>query len=488
MLLKDVLRGVKCSLSGGSADMPVESVTDDSRSVKAGCLFVAVKGSAKDGRLFIKDAIKKGARAIVSDKDFEAGDGLAKIIVADPRTALANIASNFYGNPSEYIKVIGITGTNGKTTITYLIESILKCAGIEPGVIGTVSHRLRGSVLPSKNTTPGILEVQSLLSKVRGDGAPACAVMEISSHALHQGRVEGVGFDVGLFTNITSDHLDYHKTRSEYFKAKSKLFAHLKKGGTAILNNDDAAVVSLASSLGGKVITYGMVEGSDVRAVEVDVSVDGSTFTVTTPRGPIDIRTSLIGLHNVSNCLAAIAAAQAIGVKNDAIACGVKNTLSVPGRLQSIDEGQSFKVFVDYAHTEDALGNVLQALRSNARGKIITVFGCGGDRDKSKRPLMGVAACRFSDHVIITSDNPRSEDPLDIIGDIESGIKDGFSNYKSIPDRKEAIVAALESAGSADIVVIAGKGHEDYQIIKDKVIHFDDREVAREALREIKIT
>jgi len=348
-----------------------------------------------------------------------------------------------------------------------------------------VSHRLKGSVLPSRNTTPGILEAQSLLSKMREGGAPACAVMEISSHALHQGRVDGIGFDAGVFTNITSDHLDYHKTRSEYFKAKSKLFAHLKKSGVAILNNDDACVASLASSLGKKVATYGIVEESDIRAGGINVSVDGSTFTATTPRGPIDIRMSLIGIHNVSNCLAAIAAAQAIGIKNDAIACGIKNTVSVPGRLEPIDEGQSFKVFVDYAHTEDALGNILPALRSNARGKIITVFGCGGDRDRSKRPLMGVAACRFSDKVIVTSDNPRSEDPLKIIEDIKAGIKDGFSNYKVIPDRKEAIAAALESAEGADIVVIAGKGHEDYQIIKDRVIHFDDREVAREILIKI---
>ena len=486
MILREILKGLECKISGASADISISSVTDDSRLVKNGSLFVAVKGSAKDGRLFIDDAVKSGARAIVSDRDFKAGEGLTRIIVADSKIALGIIASNFYGNPSGHMKVIGITGTNGKTTITYLVENILRCAGIEPAVIGTVSHRLKGSVLPSKNTTPGILEIQSLLSMMLVDSSPACAVMEISSHALDQGRVNGIGFDAGVFTNITSDHLDYHKTRSEYFKAKSKLFAHLKENGTAILNNDDALVASLAGVIGKKVVTYGIAEGSQIRASGINISPDASTFTVSTPEGPIDISSSLIGPHNVSNCLAAIAAAQAIGIKNDAIACGIKNTVSVPGRLEPIEEGQPFKVFVDYAHTEDALGNILPALRASARGKIITVFGCGGDRDRSKRPLMGVAACRFSDHVIITSDNPRGEDPLKIIEDIESGIRGGFSNYEAIPDRKEAIAAALERADRSDIVVIAGKGHENYQIIKDKIIHFDDREVAREVLMGIK--
>lgn len=486
MMLRDVLRGLDYRIFGGNADLSVMSVTDDSRSVEDGCLFVAVKGSAKDGRLFIKDAVKFGARAIVSNEDYTATDGVARVIVGDPKKALAVIASNFYDNPSKYIKIIGITGTNGKTTITYLLESILKCAGIDSAVIGTVSHRLKGSVLPSKNTTPGILEIQSLLSRMRGDGSSACAVMEISSHALDQGRVEGVKFDAGVFTNVTSDHLDYHKTRPEYFKAKAKLFGHLKEAGVAILNSDDAAVASLASVINGKIITYGTNEGSDIKGGEIALSLDGSKFTVATPNGYIRIGTSLIGSHNVSNCLAAVAAAQAIGISNSAIICGIKNMISVPGRLEPINEGQPFKVFVDYAHTEDALGNILPVLRSNASGKIITVFGCGGDRDRSKRPLMGIVACRFSDKVIITSDNPRSEDPVKIIEDIESGIREGFSNYEVISDRKEAITGALERARSGDIVVIAGKGHEDYQIIKDHVLHFDDREVVREILIRLK--
>lgn len=484
MLLKDMLKGVDYSLSGGSVDTDIMGVTDDSRTVYSGSLFVAVSGYFKDGRRFVSDAVSRGAAAIISDRGLQIPDGVIKIFVTDVRAALSSIAVNFYDDPSNKLKLIGITGTNGKTTVTYLVEAIAKRSGLKTGVIGTINHRIDGKARPAKNTTPGVLELQSLLSEMASSGV-RCAVMEVSSHALDQGRVLGVNFDAAVFTNITSDHLDYHKTREEYFKAKSKIFAHMKKSGVAFLNNDDERVRSLEGSIGVRTVTYGTGDGSAVRAFNIRLLPEGSYFDVETPSGRLNIKTGLIGMHNVSNCLAAISVMQALGVNGEAIVDGIEGMKSVPGRLEPVDCGQPFKVLVDYAHTEDALDNVLSMLKSIAGKNILTVFGCGGDRDKSKRPFMGQAACRYSDRVIVTSDNPRSEEPLDIIRDIESGIKGRFSNYEIDPDRRSAIRKAVLSAEAGDIVLIAGKGHEDYQILKDRVMHFDDREVAREALSDI---
>lgn len=484
MELKSILKGLKFRAKAGISGLSIKSVSCDSRSVGPGGLFVAVRGYSQDGHKFIDTAIKNGAKVIVAEDDFIAPEGIVKILTNDTRSALVVIADNFYGHPSMKLKMVGITGTNGKTTITYIIESIVRSSGKHAGVIGTINYRLKGKVLPSKNTTPGPLELQAILSEMARGGI-GYSVMEVSSHSLDQGRVDRVLFDVGIFTNITSDHMDYHKTKSNYFKAKKKLFNKLKKAGTAVLNADDRKVASLKRSLRKKVVTYGIKNKADVSARDVKLSMHGTSFTVRTSKGEFAIRTKLIGMHNVSNILASVAAALSLGIKKDAIVKGVEAVSSVPGRLEGVDAGQPFKVFVDYAHTEDALYNILSLLRRVARNRIVTVFGCGGNRDRTKRPLMGRVACEFSDHVIITSDNPRFEEPRSIIEEIELGVKGTFSNYDVVSDRREAIGKALRSAAKDDIVVIAGKGHEDYQIIKDKVMPFDDREVARNILKTI---
>ncbi len=486
MLLKKVLEDVGYSVQAHSQDenIDITAISDDSRTVTSGSIFVALTGHAKDGRNFVDEAVSNGAAAIVSDPGLRVPEGVIKISVSDVRGALASIAKNFYGDPSSKLKMIGITGTNGKTTVTYLIEAIAKRAGAGVGVIGTINYRSNGDVRPAKNTTPGSLELVKLLSEMAGGGVKYAAV-EVSSHALDQGRIDGVRLDVGLFTNIASDHLDYHKTRDEYFKAKSKIFAHLKDGGVAILNYDDEKVRSVKGSIKAKVLTYGIGQGSDIRASNIKLSSVGSSFDVRMPSGQFQVNTHLLGMHNISNCLAAVAAMHALGLDKKVIAEGISSVVSIPGRLEPVEMGQSFKVLVDYAHTEDALNNVLLIIKEITEHEVWTVIGCGGDRDRTKRPLMGRAACKFSDHVIITSDNPRSEEPLDIIKDIESGIKGEFANYDIVPDRRDAIQKAIASAAEGDIVLIAGKGHEDYQIIKDKVIHFDDREVALEMLSKI---
>ena len=376
-----------------------------------------------------------------------------------------------------------MTGTNGKTTITYLIESIVRAAGKSIGVIGTINYRFGGKVIAAKNTTPGPVELESMLAEMVRGGLQY-AVMEVSSHSLDQRRVDGVSFDTAIFTNITSEHLDYHKTLEEYFKAKAKIFNRLKEDGTAILNKDDKRVASLEGTINKKVITYGINEDADVTARDIRLSLKGSRFIIATPGGPIAINSKLIGMHNVSNILASAAAALALNLDRKVIKEGIESVDIIPGRLEPVEAGQPYKVFVDYAHTEDALNNVLTLLKAVAKNKIVTVFGCGGDRDKAKRPLMGKVACKFSDNVIITSDNPRSEDPAEIMHQIENGVKPRYSNYDIVANRREAIEKALASAKKGDIVIIAGKGHENYQIIGNKTLPFDDRQVVREILRK----
>ena len=484
MFLRDILKGVKHNITGGSPDIDIEDVTDNSRAVITGGLFVAMAGHANDGRKFLHEAVAKGARAIVSDPGLLVPENVVKVSVPDVREALSSIAANFYGHPSEELKLSGITGTNGKTTVTYLMESIARAAGYKTGVIGTINYRIGQKTSPAKNTTPGALELQFLLRQMVGAKVRYVA-MEVSSHALDQGRVSGVGFDAGIFTNITSDHLDYHDNKEKYFTAKARLYTHMKQSGWAVLNYDDVKVRSLKESIGSKTITYGTIRGSDVMGRNIKLSSDGSSFDVDTPSGALKIDTRLIGMYNVSNCLAAIAAMRVLGIDDKAVIEGIRAMDIVPGRLEPVDRKWPFKVLVDYAHTEDALNNVLSALKGISEGRILTVFGCGGDRDKTKRPLMGRSACRYSDHVIITSDNPRSEEPLGIIRDIESGVSGKFSNYEIEPDRREAIRKAVALARRGDVVLIAGKGHEDYQIIGDRKTHFDDREAAREAMMEL---
>ncbi len=484
MKLDKIMKKVKIKSVSGSMSANIKRVIDDSRKVSPGDLFIAMRGYSLDASKFIDQAIASGAKAIIAEKDFKCPDGVTKILASDTRSAVSSIASNFYSNPSDELKVIGITGTNGKTTITYLLESIIKAYGRQAGVIGTINYRLKGRILPATNTTPGALLLQGMLAdmvkmKIK------YAVMEVSSHSLDQGRVDNVLFDVGIFTNLTSDHLDYHKTRARYFKAKKILFHKLKREGCAVINTDDKKVATLKNSLESRVVTYGVRSKADVTALDISLAMSGTSFTVKTRKTSFAIRTGLIGMHNVSNILAAIASAIELKIPVNAIIEGIRSMGSVPGRLEAVEGGQPFKVFVDFAHTEDALVNVLRLLKDVAEGRIVTVFGCGGNRDKTKRPLMGEAACRYSDHVIITSDNPRFEEPERIIREIERGIKKRFLNYDIVPDREEAIGKALASALKDDIILIAGKGHEDYQIIKDKHIPFDDRKMALSILERL---
>jgi UDP-N-acetylmuramoyl-L-alanyl-D-glutamate--2,6-diaminopimelate ligase len=482
--LKNILNTVPYKTDRSISGVTIRKVTNDSRKVSAGDLFIALRGYKIDGYGFIEGAIKKGAKVIVSERDFSAPKNVVKILVKDTRTASPAIAANFYKNPSKKLRIVGVTGTNGKTTITYIIENIFKAAGMPAGVIGTINYRIKGRLLPAANTTPGPLELQALFSRMLKSGVRD-VVMEVSSHSLDQGRVDHILFDVGIFTNITKEHLDYHKTIKKYFNAKVKLFDKLKKGAVAVLNNDDHMVSGLKRRVKNKVLTYGLNKRSDVMACDIKLSMDNTSFNIKTPKGSFEISTGLIGKHNVSNILASVAVAIALKIPVGVIKNGVESFRAVPGRLELVDEGQQFKVFVDYAHTEDALYNVLSLLREMVPDRnIITVFGCGGNRDNAKRPLMGNVACRFSDSVVITSDNPRSEDPSAIISQIESGIRGKFSNYCLVEDRREAIDKALSMAAKGDVVVIAGKGHEKYQIIKDRSMPFDDCVIARSILKK----
>ena len=483
--LKDVLSGIDFRAERDISGVSVAGVTPDSKSVKPQDLFIAVKGHKFDGHDFIGDAVRKGAKAVIAEKNFTTDRvDLAKILVKSTKEILPIVASNFYGHPADRLKIIGITGTNGKTTITYLMEKILDAAGHGAGVIGTINYRIGDKVVESRNTTPGAAELQAILKEMTGSKLDY-AVMEVSSHSLDQNRIGGIMLDSACFTNITKEHLDYHKTINNYMRAKSKIFKFLKKGGTAVLNADDVKVSNLRRSIKGRVITYGIKRKARVMAKEISTSLAGSSFTVRGLKGEFKIRTRLMGLHNVSNILAAVSIGEALGIGDRYIKRGVESLKVVPGRLEAVEGFKApFSVFIDYAHTDDALYNVLKLLSAVAKRDIITVFGCGGDRDRFKRPRMGKTACELSSKVVITSDNPRSERPIAIIREILEGVEGKYSNYFVEEDRAKAIRRAIKMAGAGDIVLIAGKGHEKYQIIGDKAIPFDDKEVAERYLDE----
>ena len=466
-------------------DFLVKGLSCDSRQTGADFVFVAVKGNKADGSEFIAEAVRNGARAVVVKSHVtchKSQEDVVFIEVEDDRKALAQLACAFYGNPSEKLKTVGVTGTNGKTTITYLIEAILKNCGEVPGVIGTVNHRFQDKVFPSLNTTPGPLELQSMLRDMLNSGV-TYSVMEVSSHALDQGRTAWINFSAGIFTNLTQDHLDYHKNLDEYFSAKSKLFCGLCDSALSIINTDDPYGVKLKKLSQGRVITYGIDSDCDVKAIDLKMDLSSSGFLLQSKTWKGQIKTKLIGRHNVYNILAALAWAQAEKLDFNKARQALERFSYVPGRLELIVSNQGFSVFVDYAHTEDALKNVLSALKQIQHKRIIVVFGCGGERDRTKRPKMGNVVSQMADFAIITNDNPRSEEPQQIIEDIKSGIvKD---NFCVILDRLEAIKKSLSLAKAGDIVLVAGKGHEDYQIIKDKTTHFDDREVVRKCLQSM---
>ncbi len=483
MKLKELLKSIKGCKIQGSEDTEILDIQYDSRAVVHGSLFVAIKGEKADGNLFAKQAIEKGAVAVVTDEECLI-QGAATIRVDNSREALARLSAAFYGEPARKLRLVGITGTNGKTTTSFLIESILREAGLNPGVIGTISYRYAGKVLPAPNTTPESLDLQRLLRDMVDSGVKA-VVMEVSSHALAQDRVAGCIFDVGVFTNLTQDHLDYHGTMDSYFAAKARLFTDfIDEGRAAVINMDDPKGEELSKRSVGRVIGYskaGKGRGKEsIYPKDIRFGVDGIKGTIATPSGDINIKSSLVGEFNLHNILAAVGAGLGLGLPVDAIEKGIESLKNVPGRLERVDAGQAFTILVDYAHTPDALERVLSTLKGLTDKRIITVFGCGGDRDRGKRPIMGSIAVRYSDMVVVTSDNPRTEEPLRIIEDIKAGMREG--SYMTIPDRREAIKAAIENAKEGDVVLLAGKGHEDYQIIGKEKTHFDDREEAVKAV------
>jgi len=495
MKLKELLKALKSYEIQGSEDTEIFDIQYDSRTVRRGSLFVAIKGKNTDGNRFVPDVISRGAIAIVTDSPSpytlslmeRGGLRVAVIQVPNAREALARIAAAFYGEPASKLKLVGITGTNGKTTTSFLVESILREAGLNPGVIGTINYRYAGKVLPAPNTTPESLDLQRLLKEMVDSGVNA-VVMEVSSHALSQDRVAGLIFDAGVFTNLTQDHLDYHGTMEAYFEAKARLFTDfIDEGRAAVINMDDPKGEDLSKRAVGRVMGYG-VKGigigigigreTNMYPKDIKLGVEGIEGTLVTPSGDIKVKSSLVGEFNLYNILAAVGAGVGLGLSVEAIEKGISDLKNVPGRLERVDSGQPFTILVDYAHTPDALERVLATLRELTDKRIITVFGCGGDRDRGKRPIMGRIATEYSDVVIVTSDNPRTEDPMGIIEDIKAGI----TGVRVIPDRREAIREAIREANEGDVVLLAGKGHEDYQIIGKEKIHFDDREEARKAV------
>ena len=472
----------------GAGETAISGLSYDSRAVGPGHLFFCIPGTVADGHEFAAAAATAGAAALVVERP--TGVGLPEIQVSDARRAMARIAAEYHGQPAAGMVVIGVTGTNGKTTTAYLLESILAAAGYTTGLIGTIETRIAGERRPGVRTTPESLDLQALFAEMRAAGTGAVA-MEVTSHALVLHRVEGVRYAAAAFTNLTQDHLDFHSGMEDYFDAKRSLFVPERTNHGAV-NLDDPWGRKLLEGATIPTLGFGIAEDASVRASEVTLRSDGSRFRMTTPEGQVTISTPLAGAFNVYNCLAAASAALGAGISLEIVERGIAELSTVPGRFESIAAGQPFAVIVDYAHTPDSLDNVLRAARrlsaaGETQGRVLCVFGCGGDRDRSKRPLMGSVAAALADYTIVTSDNPRSEDPIAIIDEILEGViaesPDGADAV--LPDRKEAIDHALREAGPGDVVVIAGKGHETGQQFADRTIPFDDRDEARAALARI---
>ena len=484
-LLRAVDHKMDAKKAAASGDLETLEIAYDSRRVRPGTLFVAIRGEKTDGNQFVPDALARGATAIASEQPAPRNlpKGIPWIQVADARKALATMAANYFGRPAEVLKLIGVTGTNGKTTTSYLVDSILRAAGCKAALLGTIGHRLISETRPASNTTPESLDLQEFLDDVVLAGGTH-VVLEASSHALAMDRLWGCPFAVTIFTNLTRDHLDYHKTLEDYFAAKRRLFqgTGASAPGTSVINRDDPYGKQLAG-LAARTLTYGLEPGADITTRKPSLSFSGIECAVETPLGKIEIRSKLVGRTNVYNILAAIGAGVALGLPREVIAAGIAQLTAVPGRFERIDMGQQFLVVVDYAHTDDALRNLLATAKElNPAGRIITLFGCGGDRDRTKRPLMGDAAGTGSNFVILTSDNPRSENPIDIMNDALPGLQRSGTKYTLEPDRRKAIALAIYEASPGDVVLIAGKGHEKVQVTSTGSVPFDDIEEATKAL------
>ncbi|HXL04252.1 MAG TPA: UDP-N-acetylmuramoyl-L-alanyl-D-glutamate--2,6-diaminopimelate ligase [Bacillota bacterium] len=492
-----VQSGVRPYSLTGNTGVEIQGITYDSRKIAPGYLFVCIRGEHHDGHAYIPEAASKGAAAVVIDSDTEIPDTLSAVRVSDSRKALGDIAKAFYDNPSASMFCIGVTGTKGKTTTTHLIKSVLDEAGMSCGVIGTLGCISRNLVIPAKHTTPESSDIQEFLAKMRASEEKAVAI-EVSSHAIDLQRIRGVDFDVGVFTNIGHDHLDFHGSFSDYLATKASFFENLgtipdsRKNGEeariSIINVDDPNSGFILSKTHTQVLTYGISDASaSITAKEIRLCGKTTSFVASTPHASFPVSLNLKGIFNVYNALAAIACGLAKGLDPDTISSGLRSLKGVPGRFEAVDEGQPFSVIVDYAHTPDSLESVLREARRLGSGCLTVVFGCGGDRDRSKRPAMGKIAATLADRVIVTTDNPRTEEPYDICKEIEKGILQVGRprlGYEIILDRASAIQSAIFSAQEGDVLIIAGKGHETYQIFRDTTIHFDDREVAKSLLRE----
>lgn len=471
----------------GEIDGVITSIEMDSRLVQKGSLFICIKGFTVDGHDYAQQAIEKGASAILAERDLDVPSHIPVIIVPDTKRAMARLADAFYGHPTQHMHLVGVTGTNGKTSVTHILEQIFKQAGKKTGLIGTMYMKINDEQFEVKNTTPESLTLQKSFHQMLKQEVTH-AVMEVSSHALHMGRVHGCDYDVAVFTNLTQDHLDYHQTMEEYRNAKGLLFAQLgntfseKKPKFAVLNGDEEVSAYYKNMTSAQVVTYGICKTCDVMAKNIQMGADGTAFELVTPFGTVPMKMKLVGKFSVYNVLAAVAAALVSGVDIKTIVRAVEQIEGVRGRFELVSKGQDFSVIVDYAHTPDSLENVLKTVKSFTTGKVYVVIGCGGDRDKSKRPLMAQVAVNLADEPIFTSDNPRSENPVQILKDMESGVVG--EHYHIIENRKEAIDFAIEKAKKGDAVLIAGKGHETYQQIGNQTLHFDDKEIAILALKK----
>ena len=483
MKLQELLKGVGIVSFNGDLNVEINGIVYDSRKTKKGNLFICVSGYTKDGHSYISDALQKGAAAFIVEKDVEV-KGATVVKVHSSRSAMPLLASNFYANPTQELRLIGITGTNGKTTTTYLIKSIIEANRQRTGLLGTISTQIGDKVLVSSRTTPEAIDLQSLF-RVMADGNIDYAVMEVSSHSLELGRVEGCNFKIGVFTNLTQDHLDFHKTIENYRNVKKKLF--YMTNGANIINIDDEhgrIIADEVKKLGTKLITYGIDNKADIMAKNIDITSKGVGFTLVTPEYEIELNIKIPGKFSVYNALSAASVGYAEGISGEVIREGLNKVDNVPGRSEILKTDTPYTIIVDYAHTPDGLKNILASVKEYAKGRIITLFGCGGDRDREKRSIMGGIAGKMSDYCIITSDNPRSEEPMDIIRQAEAGIKSTGCDYICIENRRDAIKFALRMAKSGDIVLLAGKGHETYQVLKDRTIPFDERDIVEELLME----
>ncbi len=481
MELKKLLAGVSYEVLQGNLTTEVKKIEYDSRKITKGDVFVCVTGFQTDGHKFGAKAVENGASALICEHMPEGvGEEVVVIQVKNAREALALLAVQYYNEPSKKMHVIGVTGTNGKTTTTYLIKSVLDRIGKKVGVVGTIENRIGDRVLHTERTTPESKELQELLDTMVKEDVTH-VVMEVSSHSLDLHRVDGISYEIGIFTNLTQDHLDYHKTMENYKDAKSKLFERAEK---SVINLDDAAGSFMKDKANGQVLTIAVEKDADLQAKDIVISAEGTDFSLTWAGEIFHVHLSTPGRFSVYNALGAIGACLLLGISMEDIIAGLQDNHGVAGRFQAVRSKKGYQAVVDYAHTPDGLDNILQTAREFAKGRIITIFGCGGDRDKTKRPIMGEIAGNGSDYCIITSDNPRTEDPFTILNEVEAGMKKTLCPYDKIADRKEAILEGAKMAKAGDVIIIAGKGHENYQIFKDCTIHFDDMEEIRKAFGE----